>query len=220
VAPDSDGDGADDADDVDDAGDDDDDDDDDDHAYPSGPSEPMDAADAEEADAVDGDGGDGDGGDDGGGFVEVGALGEADVKGDGGKGGGLLVAAAEAAMTGPAVVAVGHAALDHLTAYPKSAPFQAPVDTDAFPDYLDHVATPMDLSTIRSKLDAGAYGASLHAFASDVRLVFANCMRYNQPASKIHQHAQDLAAEFAAALAKHAQNARFANPEEMDDNDN
>ncbi len=42
----------------------------------------------------------------------------------------------------------------------------------------------MDLSTIRSKLDAGSYQAK-EEFAADVRLMFANCYKYNGEESDV-----------------------------------
>eukprot|EP01135_Chromosphaera_perkinsii_P012073 Nk52_evm11s2579 gene=Nk52_evmTU11s2579 len=59
-------------------------------------------------------------------------------------------------------------------------PFYVPVDPVALnlPDYLTVIKKPMDLGTIKAKLDAKAYRKA-HEFASDIRLVFSNCYRYN-----------------------------------------
>ncbi|CAM9233171.1 unnamed protein product, partial [Phaeothamnion confervicola] len=92
------------------------------------------------------------------------------------------------------------AALDELMADARAGPFLAPVDVvaDRCPDYLDIVKTPMDLGTVRRRLDAGEY---LHAaaFADDVRLVFSNAVAYNPPKHSVHLAARALAAAFAKA---------------------
>lgn len=58
-------------------------------------------------------------------------------------------------------------------------PFRTPVDpvADGVPDYFDKVKQPMDLTTVRSKMDSSAYGTA-EAFASDVRLIVENCKMY------------------------------------------
>ena len=48
------------------------------------------------------------------------------------------------------------------------------------PDYHDIIKQPMDLSTIRNKLDLAKYSSVLE-FVDDVRLMFANCYFYNPP---------------------------------------
>ena len=54
------------------------------------------------------------------------------------------------------------------------------------PDYLDVIARPMDLGTVRAKLRRRGYG-SADAFASDVRLVFNNAKQYNVSKSETQQ---------------------------------
>ena len=46
------------------------------------------------------------------------------------------------------------------------------------PDYLELVATPMDLGTIKEKLKTLQY-PDVDSFVSDVRLVFSNSDKYN-----------------------------------------
>lgn len=53
-----------------------------------------------------------------------------------------------------------------------------PVDLSRFEDYSQVIDVPMDLSTIREELAAGAYASPLD-FAKDVRLVFQNSKNYN-----------------------------------------
>lgn len=46
------------------------------------------------------------------------------------------------------------------------------------PDYLELIATPMDLGTIKEKLKTLQY-PDVDSFVSDVRLVFSNSDKYN-----------------------------------------
>ena len=45
-------------------------------------------------------------------------------------------------------------------------------------DYHDIIETPMDLGTVKAKMDARSY-ASPAEFAADVRTIFENCYTYN-----------------------------------------
>ena len=58
-------------------------------------------------------------------------------------------------------------------------PFREPVNPveDGVPDYLDKVSKPMDLGTIKKKMDTSAYN-SAEEFSSDVRQIFKNCYTY------------------------------------------
>lgn len=74
-----------------------------------------------------------------------------------------------------------------------SYPFLLPVDAVALnlPDYHTIITQPMDISTIEQNLARGEYDSPLD-FESDVRLMFANCYRYNPPTLPIHKMAKDL----------------------------
>ncbi len=76
-------------------------------------------------------------------------------------------------------------------------PFMMPVDPVALniPDYLEIIKNPMDLSTIRKKLDSKVYG-SMEQFEEDVRLLFSNCYTYNPPESDVHKMGRQLEAIF------------------------
>ena len=76
-------------------------------------------------------------------------------------------------------------------------PFMLPVDPVALniPDYLEIIKNPMDLSTIRKKLDSKMY-ASMDQFEEDVRLMFSNCYTYNPPESDVHKMGRQLEAIF------------------------
>ena len=51
-------------------------------------------------------------------------------------------------------------------------------------DYHDIISHPMDLSTVRNKLDSGEYH-NKNEFAADVRLMFDNCYKYNGETSDV-----------------------------------
>ncbi|KAI1779633.1 putative Bromodomain testis-specific protein [Hypoxylon cercidicola] len=63
-------------------------------------------------------------------------------------------------------------------------PFREPVRPleDGVPDYLDKIKSPMDLSTIKAKMDAHEY-SNEQEFLSDVRLIFSNCFTYHKQGS-------------------------------------
>lgn len=73
------------------------------------------------------------------------------------------------------------------------APFAIPVDPVALniPDYHSVIKKPMDLRTIREKLENGQY-ENAKEFEADVRLVFANCHKYNGPDHPIRTQAKQL----------------------------
>lgn len=76
-------------------------------------------------------------------------------------------------------------------------PFLMPVDPVSLniPDYFEVVKQPMDLGTIRKKLDTGMYARS-DQFEADVRLVFGNCYTYNPAESDVCRMAHELEAIF------------------------
>ena len=66
-------------------------------------------------------------------------------------------------------------------------PFYTPVDPVALniPHYHKVIKRPMDLGTIDNKLKQGEY-ENAREFEADVRLVFANCYRFNPPSDIVH----------------------------------
>jgi hypothetical protein len=58
-------------------------------------------------------------------------------------------------------------------------PFMQPVDpkVDGVPDYFEKITTPMDLGTMKEKMDWGEY-ASEEEFLTDMRRIFGNCYTY------------------------------------------
>uniref|UniRef100_A0A3P9BT69 Bromodomain, testis-specific n=1 Tax=Maylandia zebra TaxID=106582 RepID=A0A3P9BT69_9CICH len=82
-------------------------------------------------------------------------------------------------------------------------PFYVPVDAVALGlhDYHDIIKHPMDLSTIKKKMDQGEYG-NAKVFAADVRLMFSNCYKYNPPSNEVVHMARKLQEVFEARYLK------------------
>lgn len=61
-------------------------------------------------------------------------------------------------------------------------PFYKPVDAEmlGLRDYHDIIKKPMDLGTVKMKLNKREYRTAAD-FAADVRLIFTNCYKYNPP---------------------------------------
>lgn len=61
-------------------------------------------------------------------------------------------------------------------------PFHQPVDAEllGLHDYHDIIKKPMDLGTVKKKMDERQYKTA-QEFAADVRLIFTNCYKYNPP---------------------------------------
>ena len=81
-----------------------------------------------------------------------------------------------------------------------ASPFLEPVDMEEYPDYKAVVRKPMDLSTIWKKVKGfkpeKPYSGNKKKFARDMRLVFRNCLVYNDEDSQICADAEVLAKLF------------------------
>uniref|UniRef100_A0A3B3Q750 Bromodomain-containing protein 2 n=1 Tax=Paramormyrops kingsleyae TaxID=1676925 RepID=A0A3B3Q750_9TELE len=82
-------------------------------------------------------------------------------------------------------------------------PFYKPVDASALGlhDYHDIIKHPMDLSTIKRKMDSREY-QDAQQFAADVRLMFSNCYKYNPPDHDVVSMARKLQDVFEFRFAK------------------
>lgn len=82
-------------------------------------------------------------------------------------------------------------------------PFAAPVDPVALniPDYHSVIKKPMDLRTVKEKLDNSQY-ENAKEFESDVRLMFANCHKYNGVDHPIRHTARTLEGIFDQEMAQ------------------
>ena len=67
-------------------------------------------------------------------------------------------------------------------------PFREPVNPEqlGIPDYLDIIKQPMDLSTIKNKVETGQYPDPWR-FVDDVRLMFDNAWLYNKKSSRVYK---------------------------------
>ncbi|KAM3867592.1 bromodomain-containing protein 3-like [Diretmus argenteus] len=82
-------------------------------------------------------------------------------------------------------------------------PFYKPVDAEALElhDYHDIIKHPMDLSSVRKKMDNREY-SDPQSFATDVRLMFSNCYKYNPPDHEVVAMARKLQDVFEMRFAK------------------
>ncbi|XP_054468023.1 LOW QUALITY PROTEIN: bromodomain-containing protein 3-like [Anoplopoma fimbria] len=82
-------------------------------------------------------------------------------------------------------------------------PFYKPVDAEALQlhDYHQIIKYPMDLSTVKKKMDGGEY-QDAQGFAADVRLIFSNCYKYNPPHHDVVAKAKKLQGVFEKRFAK------------------
>eukprot|EP00171_Calliarthron_tuberculosum_P010098 IDg10098t1 len=96
--------------------------------------------------------------------------------------------------------------VERLYVKPEAEGFRAPVldlwEESAVPGYLDIIRTPMDLGTVKARLKDGFYNRfhqtapfiDEKAVMRDVRLVFQNCMNYNDSESDFYDLAKELLA--------------------------
>ncbi|KAA0725244.1 Histone acetyltransferase p300 [Triplophysa tibetana] len=80
---------------------------------------------------------------------------------------------------------------------PESLPFRQPVDPSllGIPDYFDIVKNPMDLSTIKRKLDTGQYQEPWQ-YVDDIWQMFNNAWLYNRKTSRVYKYCSKLAEVF------------------------
>lgn len=101
----------------------------------------------------------------------------------------------------PALVLL-RSTLDQLQEKDTAKIFSQPVNLTEVPDYLEFISQPMDLSTMRTKLEAHAY-CSVADLESDFNLMVSNCLRYNSKDTMFHRAAQHLR-EVGGAVLRHA----------------
>lgn len=77
---------------------------------------------------------------------------------------------------------------------PRAAPFKRAVDLRNFPDYLEDVAYPMDLTLLHYRVLSG-YHRRIEAFEWDARLIYENAYAYNLPESDIVTDAEYILSE-------------------------
>ncbi|XP_072422216.1 bromodomain-containing protein 3-like isoform X2 [Chiloscyllium punctatum] len=82
-------------------------------------------------------------------------------------------------------------------------PFYKPVDAEALElhDYHEIIKHPMDLSSVKKKMDSRDY-QDPQGFAADIRLMFSNCYKYNPPDHEVVAMARKLQDVFEMRFAK------------------
>ncbi|KAI8144209.1 Bromodomain-containing protein [Fennellomyces sp. T-0311] len=93
--------------------------------------------------------------------------------------------------------------LKKLQSNQHSVFFREPVDPVRLncPDYFTIITHPMDLSTVQRKLERDEYD-SVDAFVNDIRLIFDNCHKYNNPQDYVALEGKKLEQVFDRLLAK------------------
>ncbi|RRT55342.1 hypothetical protein B296_00019923 [Ensete ventricosum] len=87
--------------------------------------------------------------------------------------------------------------LSKLMKHKKSVWFNSPVDVVGMGlhDYHQIIKSPMDLGTVKKKLNDGLYPSPLE-FASDIRLTFNNALLYNPKGHEVHKLADQFLRHF------------------------
>jgi E1A/CREB-binding protein len=90
-----------------------------------------------------------------------------------------------------------HEILKTLQMHQHAWVFNTPVDPVelGLPDYFQVIKNPMDLGTVRKKLENGVY-TKLEQFEAHVNLTFDNAMLYNPEGSVVYNMAKDMKAKF------------------------
>lgn len=80
-----------------------------------------------------------------------------------------------------------------LNSKKESEYFREPVNWENLRlfDYPKIIKNPMDLQTVKTKLDSFKYTNESEVVA-DIRLIFLNAMTYNSPGSRVYVHAKSL----------------------------
>ena len=84
---------------------------------------------------------------------------------------------------------------------PEALPFHEPVNPTllCLPDYFDVIKKPMDLSTIKTKLDEGKY-SNPQEYVDDVWLMLNNAWMYNKKTSKVYKFCTKLSEIFSSCI--------------------
>ena len=101
----------------------------------------------------------------------------------------------ERAVVGLEVLSSIHQMLTDLLDYDFGYTFEKPVDTSLFPEYKDIVKHPMDIGTIRDKLENGDFAKLLNGkflmddlvtkVLTDIELIWRNCIMFNVIGSSV-----------------------------------
>ena len=90
--------------------------------------------------------------------------------------------------------------ISEMEAMDDAWPFLYPVNIKQFPTYKKIIKNPMDLTTIKKKLDSGSGSSSGYKtrdeFVDDVRLIFTNCEQFNEDDSPVGKAGHALRTHF------------------------
>jgi len=84
-----------------------------------------------------------------------------------------------------------HFIIDQMFADNSSWPFRDPVGNDVAPDYYEIIKEPVDLKTMRERVNEGHYD-SIMKFVGDVERIFNNCRIYNKKDTVYYKMADKL----------------------------
>lgn len=85
--------------------------------------------------------------------------------------------------------------LDRIVEKDTNQFFLEPVNVDEVPDYLDYIKEPMDLGTMRTKVEKNLY-RSFTGFEKDLNLIIDNCTFYNDKDTIYYKSALKLKSQF------------------------
>ncbi|CAI9784393.1 unnamed protein product [Fraxinus pennsylvanica] len=119
------------------------------------------------------------------------------LKSDGKKGGSELGNSFGLGKFSNQILKSCSALLERLMKHKHGWVFNKPVDTVALGlhDYFEIIKNPMDLGTVKAKLNQNAYKSPIE-FAEDVRLTFRNAMTYNPKEQDVYMMAEQLSKIF------------------------
>jgi hypothetical protein len=94
-----------------------------------------------------------------------------------------------------------HTLISEMEALEHAWPFLYPVNTKQFPTYKKVIKQPMDLATMKKKLDANGYKLR-DDFVEDIRLIFSNCELFNEDDSPVGKAGHAMRSHFEARWAE------------------
>ena len=94
-----------------------------------------------------------------------------------------------------------HTLISEMEALEHAWPFLYPVNTKQFPTYKKVIKQPMDLATMKKKLDANGYKLR-DEFVDDIRLIFSNCELFNEDDSPVGKAGHSMRSHFEARWAE------------------
>jgi histone acetyltransferase len=109
----------------------------------------------------------------------------------------LVVGGKLQAMTSESLKALQTQLLDQLVAETDLVwPYLNPVPREEVPDYYDVIKNPIDISTIRKRLEQGGFYVTLDIFVADVLRMFTNAKEYNAQETLFYKSAHKLSNMF------------------------